>query len=148
MTIGDPWVFSHHVVIPTNLVSDRGTVLVLYRHELGHSGPWRVSTPLRSTQSIPVTFITAQRGWAVVHGSPGLWTVMQTVNGGTTWRSIKTLSIPFNLSNIQFATTHDGWLWGVSNSANHSDYFLWRTTDGGYQWHAITPSLAVLHGTH
>lgn len=59
---------------------------------------------------------------------------MQTTNAGTTWRVVTTLAVPFDIHNIQFVTSRDGWLWSVKTGVTRSDRFLWRTTDGGHHW--------------
>ncbi len=142
-------VFSHHVMIPAEFPTDRGMVLLLYRQELGHSHSWQMASPLRSTQSISFTFISSQQGWALIKTPSGARKLMQTVNGGATWHSLVTLSIPFHVYNLQFVTVHDGWLWGVTNTGNRTEYVLWRTTDGGAHWQVITPAIALrLHTPH
>ena len=150
MQIAHLEIFSHHVVTVAEFPTDHGIKLLLYRQKLGPSHSWKIASPLRNTQPISLTLISSQQGWALTKTPPGAWKLMQTVNGGTTWHLLGTLPIPFNINNLhlQFVTAHDGWIWGEKNTKNHTDYFLWRTTDGGSHWQPINPSITLVHRTH
>ena len=134
LTVRRPRVFAHHVFVPTNLIKSGGSVLLLYRQKIRGKGAWSSGAPLHSTQSVPVTFVNGRQGWAIIHKSSSSWTLMQTTNAGTTSRVVTTLAVPFDIHNIQFVTSRDGWLWSVKTGVTRSDRFLWRTTDGGHHW--------------
>jgi photosystem II stability/assembly factor-like uncharacterized protein len=82
------------------------------------------------------SWATPQHGWllgSVACGSAQCTTTLRTVDGGTTWKTLGSLSAPLTnedptgLTELRFADDLHGWAYGPA---------LWATNDGGASWRA------------
>jgi photosystem II stability/assembly factor-like uncharacterized protein len=90
---------------------------------------------LRATQEdaelVDVTFVDAQRGWAV--GDRGA--IWNTVDGGRRWRAQRS-GVDCRLESVQFLDAEHGWVvGGIQHPYTHTTRgVLLRTRDGGKTW--------------
>ncbi len=100
------------------------------------STPVPPSTPLATATSAPVLididelqFVDALHGWLIGNQRQ---LMRSTSDGGRTWYSLPTPALKPGQGfwHLQFATTHDGWVYGAS---------LFATHDGGHTWQDAQP---------
>ncbi len=101
---------------------------------------WRdVTPPGLGSEQIVADFLSASFAWvsSTVISSSGIAnasaTLFRTSDGGHTWS--KTTFQGFNLGQIDFINSQDGWFFGETGVAlGSSGAVIYRTTDGGATW--------------
>jgi photosystem II stability/assembly factor-like uncharacterized protein len=90
-------------------------------------------------QLTTVTFINADRGWAV--GDRGV--IWQTNDGGRTWKQ-QSSGVTCRLESVQFLDSDNGWIaGGWTQPYTHETHgVILRTRDGGKTWQS-TPGLTL-----
>ena len=87
-----------------------------------------------------ITFVNPQCGWVVgeklheVRPYSGSVVILDTTDGGATWKEQATPSLPGLLYSVYFADAHDGWAVGSTPFHRKPTGLILATTDGGAVW--------------
>lgn len=117
-----PVFFGNTVVMPVNVTTDSGNLLVLYRSNT--SGRIWYQTSVVHIQSENTYVLDPSHAWTTDTQSGQLY---NTTNGGTIWFPISTIA--YNLQALSFADASIGW--GITRET------LLHTIDGGKTWQQI-----------
>ncbi|BFT73146.1 hypothetical protein [Paenibacillus sp. P36] len=88
-----------------------------------------------------ITFVNELQGYGITSGK-GKASLMQTGDGGTTWKPLRGIDALAAPSMLSFLDSQTGWL--LTNESKDQESELSLTADGGQTWEVIAQDLPVL----
>lgn len=91
---------------------------------------------------VSMSFVSPRQGW-LLDSRAGVGVLLQTLNGGTSWREIYPTTHPEPVNGVSFVNDHLGYGVGIAGDAQA----LVRTNDGGKSWHTmgVVPTDRTIH---
>ena len=121
------------------------TILLVLFATITNAQQWQNVTPVGYTYFITNSFINNKEGWSLaVNGYWNNYDLLHTIDGATTFVPIFTFPDNLRSENMQMVDSLNGFAKITMISGN--DVYLWKTSDGGYNWQDITDSTLFMIG--